>query len=423
MSDFRAVAGVTSALQQLLDGPASAAVPGATVRTGTPSLDPLAGAAGVVNLFLYQVTPNPSWRNAELPTRRPDGSLARRPQVALDLHYLLSFFGEESQMVPQLLLGATVSALHAQPQLTRQDIPRTLGGKNFLDSGLHEQAELLQLVPTPMTYDEISRLWSIFQVPYSLSIAYRCQVVLIEADLDPEPALPVRDSRLSVGTGWPAQIDRVTPQVLEYAAGATLKLEGRHLAAKELSIEIDGIDARMRPVSDNMVEIELPEGLSAGVRTVRPVQTEHAGGPASNPASFVLLPRVAGPVEVGARVTDEADDREPVRVLTVPVAPAVAPGERAELLLNEWPAPADRPPRERPPRERPPRERPPRRYSLRASPRTESSGRLEFPAARVAAGEYLVRVEVERVASRLAVDEDPSSPHYGRYHGPRVEIR
>ena len=420
MSDYRAIAGVTAALQQLLDGPASSAVPGATVRAGPPAADPVAGAAGMVNIFLYQVTPNPSWRNAELPVRRQDGTLVRRPQAALDLHYLLSFFGEESRMIPQLLLGATISALHAQPTLRRQEIPDELGGKNFLDSGLHEQAELLQLVPTPMTYDEISRLWSIFQVPYSLSVAYRCQVVLIEADLDPEPALPLRGSRFTVSTGWPAQIDRVIPQVLEYTDGARLRLEGRFLAAEGLLVEIDGIETEVRPVSENVVEVELPRGLSAGVRTLRPLQpgAGDAPGSASNPVSFVLLPRITDPVEVASvggadsdgTDSDEDDsdeDSESIRVLIVAVAPPVAPGVRAELLLNEWPTPEDRAPK---------------RYSLRTGPRSTATDRLEFPAPRVQAGEYLVRLDIDHVISQLSVDENPESPRYGRYDRPRVSI-
>lgn len=44
-----------------------------------------------VNLFLYQVTPNPGWRNTGLPSldSRGDGRLSN-PPLALDLHYLLT---------------------------------------------------------------------------------------------------------------------------------------------------------------------------------------------------------------------------------------------------------------------------------------------------------------------------------------------
>ena len=48
--------------------------------------------------------------------------------------------------------------------------------------------------------------------------------------------------------------------------------------------------------------------------------------------------------------------------------------------------------------------------------------RLEFRAAQVEPGDYLARVEVNRVVSLLSVDEDPESPDYGRYNGPKVSI-
>lgn len=193
MSDYRAIAGVTVALQQLLHGPADLAWPGAVVRVGMPPKDPQAGATGLVNVFLYQVRPNPNWRNAELPVRRSDGSLAHRPQAALDLDYVLSFYGDEGKLVPQLLLGKTISTLHAHPQLTPQDIPRLLDGKSLADSGLSQQAEVLQFMPQPLNLDEMSKLWStLIQVPYALSAVYRCSVVLIEADLTPQPLKAVK---------------------------------------------------------------------------------------------------------------------------------------------------------------------------------------------------------------------------------------
>ena len=68
-----------------------------------------------VNVFLYQVTPNAAWRNADLPTRRANGDLIQRPQAALDLHYLLTFYGDESLLQPQRVLGSVVRTLHCGP--------------------------------------------------------------------------------------------------------------------------------------------------------------------------------------------------------------------------------------------------------------------------------------------------------------------
>ena len=49
----------------------------------------------VLNFFLYQVTPNLGWRNADLPSRENGGSRTTYPPLALDLHYLLTAYGSQ----------------------------------------------------------------------------------------------------------------------------------------------------------------------------------------------------------------------------------------------------------------------------------------------------------------------------------------
>ncbi len=123
MSNALAIATVTATLQQLLQTalPASSGVSGALVKNVRPDDQGNLPAVGV-NIFLYQVSPNPAWRNADLPTRRADNTLLRRPQAALDLHYLLTFYGEDATLDQQRLLGATALYLHANPVLARTDI-------------------------------------------------------------------------------------------------------------------------------------------------------------------------------------------------------------------------------------------------------------------------------------------------------------
>lgn len=407
MSDYRAIAGVTGTLQQFLYGPMSHAVPGTTVRTGPPSPSLTTGSAAAVNIFLYQVNPNTSWRNADLPMRDREGRVEQRPQAALDLYYLLSFYGSESKMVPQLLLGAAVAALHAHPMLDPGSIPEFLDGKSLEACGLAEQAQVLKFTLMPLSHEELGRIWSVFfQVPYSLSVAYQCSVVLLEADLAPEPPLPVRATRLGAVPWVPARLERVEPPVVEYRAGAVLRLEGSELAGPGLRVRIGEHEVEPRSVTDEVVEIELPANLPAGVNSVRIVHRSSGAEPAdtrSNPASFVLVPTVAGAAafdsrEIAGRTT---------RRLSLPVAPAVRPGQRVELLLNQWPVPEHAAPRS---------------YRLPADGEAASGDRISFLLTRVEAGDYLARVEVDGVASRLATDDDATSAGFGRYTAPRVRI-
>ncbi|NJA05300.1 DUF4255 domain-containing protein [Methylococcaceae bacterium WWC4] len=201
MSNSLAVATVTAALATLIQNAAQQAVSGAEVVLGRPQTAPPANALRWVQLCLYQVTPNPALRNADLPTRDPSGRISQRPQIALDLHYLLAFYGDETAFEAQRMLGAVARDLHAHPVLTRQAVHNAaLSHAPLNDSNLDQAPELVRLTPLPLNLDELSKLWSVFfQTPYALSIAYRASVVLIESDDAVNPAPPVlqrgRDDR------------------------------------------------------------------------------------------------------------------------------------------------------------------------------------------------------------------------------------
>ncbi len=109
----------------------------------------------------------------------------RRPQAALDLHYLLSFYGDDAQLEPQRLFGSVVRTLHTFPVLTPDVIKAVVDAASatppihpaLRESDLAEQVELVTLVPLPLSLDELSDLWSTFvQAPYALSIAYQASV-------------------------------------------------------------------------------------------------------------------------------------------------------------------------------------------------------------------------------------------------------
>src|SRR6266508_1493021 len=112
-----------------------------------------------VNIFLYQATPNAAWRGDDLPTRRPDGRLVRRPQAALDLHYLLTFYGEEKTFVPQRLLGRVTRVLHAKPVLSRAMVTDALAeaaqdpdlvNTDVSESDLANAVDLVRVTPSAL---------------------------------------------------------------------------------------------------------------------------------------------------------------------------------------------------------------------------------------------------------------------------------
>ncbi|MCB0082370.1 MAG: DUF4255 domain-containing protein, partial [Caldilineaceae bacterium] len=198
MSNFLAPATVTAALKIALENALAAdpsGLPG-VATIGRPDEIGTNGVSAGVNIYLYQVTPNVAWRNADLPTRTPRGTLQQRPRAALDLHYLLTFFGAEATLEDQRLMGHVVSMLHDQPILTPAMIEAAVAHEDFEDilgnSDLTAEVERVKFSPLTLNLEELSKLWSIFfQTPYHLSMAYMASVVFIERQPAPTRALPV----------------------------------------------------------------------------------------------------------------------------------------------------------------------------------------------------------------------------------------
>jgi hypothetical protein len=199
MSNYLAVAAVTAALQDVLQSAAVAAVVGTDVTIRRPETINTDGQEkAAVNLYLYQASPDPSWSNADLPTRNGIGVLLRRPQVALNLDYLISFHGSELVMEPQRLLGSVISVLHANPILEMDAILGAINSRNYLSQDtVFDQVELVKLSPLNLSLEELSKLWSVFyQIPYTLSVIYRASPVFIEAQLAASIVKPVTEVKI-----------------------------------------------------------------------------------------------------------------------------------------------------------------------------------------------------------------------------------
>jgi hypothetical protein len=198
MSDYLSLAAVTATLQELTQQALADAVPGATVRIGPPRV-PGPGAGPEVNLYLYQLSPNLYNRNQDLPTRNAGGGLLRRPMVAVDLHYLFSFFGEQD-LVSERMVGKLASYFNAFPVLTPEMIRRAIrpdGSFPYLDRcNLPDAPDLITLTPTFPTLEELSKLWTVFfQMTHRVSLQYMVGPLLVDAALVPEPPPPAVTSR------------------------------------------------------------------------------------------------------------------------------------------------------------------------------------------------------------------------------------
>jgi hypothetical protein len=406
MSNYQAVATVTAALEQLLQGPIGHDVPGAKVSTQRPEVRHGTSGQPGVNIYLYQVVPNAALRNNDLPTRTSGGQVVRRPVEALDLHYLLSFYGDDRELEPQLVLGATLRTLHARPLITDELIQAVVDAANATTpvhpllkaTDLDQQVEVVKLAPLPLGLEELSKLWSVFfQTPYALSVAYQASVVLIEEELAAAPGLPVQRSDLQVVPLLDPVVERVVVDGdpdRPVTAADTIALEGRQLRGPTgTDLRVAGSDLPVASASGNVVTFDLatvPAGAlrsgPTGVRVLHPVVFGGAPRPgrSSNLAMFLLCPRVtaASSSGTGAGVT-----------VTVTTDLTVGAGQRAALLLLD---PADESLRRLAP----------------ATERDADGTTLTAPAAGLPAGDYLVQVQVDGATSPLTRDAagDPTGP-------------
>ena len=405
MSNFLAIATVTATLSQLIQDAIEVDVPGASVSTVRPDIAGKNIAEAKVNIFLYQVTTNTAFRNTDLPTRNGNGSLSQRPKVALDLHYLLTFYGEEISLVPQRLMGSTVRTLHGEPFLTRERIADKVNALTFLHgSNLAEDVELIKFTPMPLSLEELSKLWSVLiQTPYAPSIVYQGSVVLIESEEIPSQALPVKMANVYAMPFRQPVIEQLLSQkkagqpVLAnqpIVTNDTLILAGRQLQSSNPAIttmvQIANTSLPYTASDSNRLSLAVPNALHAGVQGVQVVQQMNIGpNPPrphnsfeSNIVPFVLHPTIntasKGQVQAEGNGLFKAN-------VTTRVTPSVGSKQRVVLLLNEAPGNAS--------------SISPAAYAFLAEERSTDSATITFAVRDVKAASYLVRIQVDGAES------------------------
>ena len=404
MSNSLAIATVTEALKNLLTSYLDFSEVNAS-QVSTLSPDAATGIAiPGVNVFLYQISPNAALRNQDLPTRTAGGTQLKKPQAAIDLHYLLTFYGDYLTLEPQRLLGAATLALHSNPVLSSAQILAAQTG--FLaDSTLSTQTERVRFTPIAFTLEELSKLWSfLLKVDYVLSTAYVASVVLIEDNSKQPipPPLPV----LTYLLGARPLLQPVVTQVVSTTApggpitsGSQVALIGANLippSGVTTEVLIGGLSTSASLVSATRITLTLPSGLASGPQTAQVLQPVSLGRPsvphpgaggASGVTPFMLSPQIAPASPPGSGFAigpgpPVGSPPEPSIVATV--IPTVQVGQRVLLQLL-------------------PQTSPPGSGRLfDGGALTVASDTLTFPIPGLPSGQYFARVLVDGAESPLA---------------------
>jgi hypothetical protein len=225
----------------------------------------------VVNLLLYRVDVSAAWRNQALPSQTKPGENGP-PPLALDLEYLITAYGEEEREdVAHFILGQAMRFLHDFPIIPRERLKLALPEANVQD-----QIERVKITPRPLSVEELSKLWTVFQTQYRVSAAYHVSVVLIESRVPARSALPVltrgKDDRgIESIAGSPPSPDlaRGASGFGGATLGGDVVVEGERLNAAGLVARVShrlttAVNLPTVPVSATELRVALPP-LGGGV--------------------------------------------------------------------------------------------------------------------------------------------------------------
>ena len=311
-----------------------------------------------LNLFLYRTSRNQGWAEVGLPSFDANGSRVSAPPLALNLHYLLTAYGN-ADFEAEILLGYAMHLLHERPVLDRAAIRRALqvpldssilppAFQALTASDLADQLELVTITDEPMDSEEMSRLWSAMQAHYRPTAPYLVSVVLIEGRKPTRTPLPVLTRGITVEPSllppFPTILG-VDPQQQPAARlGETVTLSGHHLDGTSAVVRFahrlldDPNEITVGASTDPAaIDVTLPTGATAeqdwpaGVYTVtvslvRPGETNPRE---SNVAAMLLAPEPQLPPTTVSR--DATTRRVTV---TLDVKPQVRPAQDAQLTLG-----------------------------------------------------------------------------------------
>lgn len=192
MSSALAIASVTAVLKYLLGNAliqqsAATSMGDISITVLPPDRIPTGAEERTqLNLHLYRLTPNSGWRRSGISQTERQSTIP----LALDLHYLLTAYGERDFQA-EVLLGYAIECLQETPVLTGETIRSALASTSSSSgssatpavlsaSTLTDQLEQIKVSPEFLSMEEMSKLWSSLQTRARISVTYQVSAILIE---------------------------------------------------------------------------------------------------------------------------------------------------------------------------------------------------------------------------------------------------
>jgi len=341
MSNQLAIAAVTATLRSLLVR--GVGIPEVTARPLDNARRSTTGHQ--LNLFLYQVLPDAAFRNQDMPRRTKPGETGY-PALPLMLYYLLTAYSDdEDDTNAHRLLGEAMGVLHDHPLLGAAEIRNaTLPIAELADSDLHDQIERVRINLQPLTFEDMSKLWTTFQTHYRVSAAYQVSVVLIESTRPPRTPLPVLKrgeddrgvtSQPGVTPPFPVLSSLELPErQLSAQPGDVISVFGSRLATSTARLRSSRVanppQPATAPVNDGQLDVTLPNNLAPGFYTIAVELVTPRGTITSNELALAVAPVITAalPMTV-ARVAGSA-------TINLTTSVNVLLDQRVSLLLGDF---------------------------------------------------------------------------------------
>lgn len=387
MSDARCIEALTETLRSIVDTGAAAVLPGSRAITlpphdVAPSQDPR------VNVFLYQAEIDGALRNTD-PVNTTPGQYGH-PALPLVLHYLITpYAADADDVVAHRLLGGALQALHSHPLLTATDLADVAPY-----SDVHQQVESVRIVWQPLNDKDIYSLWSIFQAPYRISVAFEVRVVLIDSLSTGTAPLPVlrrgaagRGPVVGASVGYPELVGFTAPLGQQAArSGEIVTLHGSTLGATTVTVLFthpvlaEPLLITPDSATGNTVTFTVPPDIPAGYGTVALDLQSPGTEQLSNDLPFAVSPQITSALPATVAAAGAA------ATLTLTCRPNLRVGQKCTVLIGGEPI---------------------------AGPAvTTDTGTITFTIPKRAAGTFPLRLRIDGTDSRLITDRTVVPPTF-----------
>jgi|CXWL01.1.fsa_nt_gi hypothetical protein len=426
MSNSLAIASVTATLRRLLE---KGGVEHVTVRPLDKAPEGINADKQRINLFLYQALPDAAFRNMEMPGRVKSGETGH-PPLPLTLYYLLTAYSgdERDETRSHALLGEAMQILHDHPLLGTDEIRDAVrADRDLAASDLADQVERVRITLQPLLFEEMSKLWTTFQIHYRLSAAYQVSVVLIESARPTRTPLPVLMRQVTVSPNLmppPPPFPTITEITIPkrqpiVRLSTTLELPKQQPSAElgdELLIKGHHLEGSLVEVYLMNQHLQAPVKLELEEGTAHELKVKVVGNkPNDLPAGFYTLSasitqkdatgtaNALSTNAVSLSIAPTIDSMKPEKlkhdgVLTIQCRPMVRSTQRVALLLGD--------------------------RELRPEARKGETDQLKFRLKNVVPGTYFIRLRIDGVDSLLIdwskFDEEKVNSLLTKWHESKI---